>query len=261
MKTVISLFFFDWSDVDECFRRAKNDLGLDGVELSFHPTFARDHCTHEDIAAVREARETHGVLVTSHLWENLPGMEPTAAAESLLRWIPICRDGGIDQLVIHGGSYPDRSEGVVRTRRVLEKVLPEYERQGIVINLENHYGYDYRNCQEIFYEPWEFLELFAAIDSPSLRFCLDTGHAQMNRNFDEMLGALAAYLHYVHIADNYGTDDDHVMYKTGVVPFDRVLPAFRATGYDGIICYEFPAKEDTGPLFQCNRDLKALWGA
>ena len=38
-----------------------------------------------------------------------------------------------------------------------------FGRAGVVLNLENHYAYDYRNCRELFSEPWEFRELVREI--------------------------------------------------------------------------------------------------
>jgi len=71
MKTIISSLHFEWNSVETCFKRARNEFGIDGVELSFHESFTRPHCTKEDIDSIRRANESLGVLLYAHIWENI----------------------------------------------------------------------------------------------------------------------------------------------------------------------------------------------
>ena len=141
---------------------------------------------------------------------------------------------------------------------MLESVLPAFERAKVVLNLENHYAYDYRNCRELFSEPWEFLEVLT-LDSPSLKFCFDTGHGNMTRNSDELLTALAPWLNYVHLADNHGVDDDHVPYRQGTVAWDDVFARLVTLGYDQRLCVEFPVHDDRAPFHACIAEIRRRW--
>jgi sugar phosphate isomerase/epimerase len=258
MKTAASALHFDWPDLDECFRRAKHELKLDGVELSFSNSDYWPHCTDEQIAAVRAANQPHGLTLFAHVWDNVAQLGPDAAAEILLRWLGICTATGVEGIVVHGGSHADREAGVERTCETFRRVLPAFEKAGVVINVENHYAYDYRDCQELFSEAWEFERLFA-LDSPSLRFCFDTGHAHMMGTTEALLTELAPRLNHVHLADNHGEHDDHCPYGHGTVDWPLVFDALQSIGYDGTLCVEFPIDKDHAAFEQCMQEIDTRW--
>ena len=260
MNAIISALHFEWSSIEECFDRTASELGLDGVELSLHESYERPHCTRPDLAAVSASRHKYGITPYAHIWDDLARLGPEAGAERLLHWLAVCGAAGIEGLVIHGGSCPDQREGIERIARILQQVTPRFESDGIVLNLENHYAWDYQDCHELFSEPWEFLELFRSVNSPALRFCFDTGHGNMTRNSSALLRELAPWLGYVHLAGNHGVHDDHCGYKEGTVDWDGIFTVLQEIGYDGTFCVEFPVREDTAPFERCMRDIRRLWG-
>ena len=257
MQAIISSLHYAWKDMDECFKRAKEEFLVDGVELSFHESLSHPHCTKEDIADIRKVNEQFGLSLCAHIWEDIAQLGPEKAAEALRHWANLSERVGVHGMVIHGGSYPDQEEGITRTRRTLEMVLPELEKTGIVLYLENHYAYDYKNCQELFSEVWEF-ERVLSLDSPSLRFCFDTGHAHLTGNSEDLLVNLQSYLSHVHIADNYGANDDHCLYKKGTVRWDSIWETLRNIEFDGTFCAEFPLRDNLAPLRQCLLDIENL---
>lgn len=261
MQLIISALHFPWREIDECLHTAMTTYGLDGVELSCDTSFRRPHCRREELAALPGLIGASGAVVDAHIWDDLAQLGEEAGAAALLAWLAVCRNAGIRGIVLHGGSYPDRREGLARTRRIFEAVIEPFERAGVVIKLENHYAYDYRDCRELFSEPWEFLELLSAIDSPALRCCFDTGHAHMTRNWDALLRAMMPWLAHVHLADNHGEHDDHCPYRHGTVPWDAMLPLLRELGFDGTYCIEFPVTRDPAALAQCVRDIRGLYAA
>ena len=251
---IISALHFEWDNMGDCFNRVKEDFALDGVELSFSDGYSRPHCTREDIAAIRRANESAGLSLYSHIWEDIAQLGPEKGGEALRHWAEISARTGVKGLVIHGGSYPDREEGIARTRRTLEEVLPTFEEANVVLYLENHYAYNYHDCQELFSKVWEFERVFS-LDSPSLRFCFDTGHAHLTENSEDLLENLQKYLVHVHIADNHGVDDDHVPYKRGTVPWDIIWKTLREINFNGTFCVEFPVRDDKDPFYHCYLDI------
>ena len=258
MRIVISALQFVWEDMGQCLARATREFGLDGIELSWHESFCRPHCTLADLNTLASLRSKHDARLSAHVWSNLSEATPSAAQEDLLRWLHLCETTGVRDLIVHGGSYHDRKEGVARTRRVLEHVLPEFERQQTALNVENHYAFEYRNCRELFSQPWEFAEIFD-LGSPSLRFCFDTGHGNMTGNTAELLDALAPWTNYVHLADNHGINDDHVPYGKGTVAWQEVFERLRRNSFDGVFCIEFPVREDRIPLDACVQRIRNAW--
>lgn len=253
MKTIISSLHFEWRDLDDCFQKTVNTLRVDGVELSFHQSLTRPHCTKEELSSIRRVNEKYGLDLYAHIWEDLATLGEAKATEALRYWMRICVEAGIHGIVIHGGSFHDRDEGIARTYRTFESLLPDFEKTGVVLYLENHYAYDYRDCRELFSEVWEFDKVLS-IDSPSLRFCLDTGHANMTGNTRELFVDLQSYLSHVHIADNHGVNDDHCHYKEGNVDWDMVWRTLRDIDFDGTFCAEFPVRDNLSPFQQFMED-------
>jgi sugar phosphate isomerase/epimerase len=258
MKTVISAHHFAWRDAPDAIDTASQQLGLDGVEFSWHESLRPPNCSREDLDWLAARPRSDGLQLSAHIWDNVAEPDPDRAADSLTRWLELATRTGVGNLVVHGGSYHDQREGIVRTRRVFERVLPAYERAGLVLNLENHYAYGYRNCRELFSEPWEFLEVLT-LNSHSLRFCFDTGHGNMTRNTEALLDTLAPWLNYVHLADNRGVDDDHLAYGLGTVDWDGVFLRLAAHGYDRVLCVEFPVRDDVAPFRACVDAIRHRW--
>jgi len=254
MHAIISVLHFPWETIEDCCRIARDELGLGGVELSLpHP-----QCRPEDLARLPALREQYGLTLDAHIWENLAQLGEDAGATALLDWLEVCRISGITGLIIHGGSYDDRREGIARTRRTLARVLGAFERTGVALKLENHYAFDYHGCHELFSEPWEFREVLS-LDSPALRFCFDTGHGHMTHNWHELLCELAPWLAHVHLADNGGVDDDHQPYRRGTVPWDAMFDVLAGIGFTGVFCIEFPVFKDRAPFRLCQAELAARW--
>jgi len=208
---------------------------------------------------LRRLKGRSNLKLDAHIWEDLAQLGPGAGDEALVGWLEWCEQTGVRGLIVHGGTYRDQEEGIARTRAILARVLPRFERAGVAINIENHYAYDYEGCQELFSEPWEFEAVFS-LDSPSLRFCFDTGHAHLTRNADELLRGLSRRLAHVHLADNYGEHDDHCMFRQGTVPWDAMFDTLEEIGFDGSFCVEFPVRGDLGPFRACTTELRKRFG-
>jgi len=258
MRIIISAPYFDWGDMAECLRQAVHKLGLDGVEVSWSRSFERPHCTQEDIDVLIGACEKDHLTLGAHIWEDLAQSTLEEGRKNLLDWLDLCGKTRVRNLVLHGGSSPNQEDGIVHTRHILEGVLSQFERAGVVLNLENHYSYDYHDCHELFSEAWEFLQVLS-LDSPSLGFCFDTGHANMTRNSDTLIRSLGPWLHYVHLADNQGIDDDHAMFRQGTVDWNGVFEELERTSFDGIFCVEFPVHKEVEPLNKCVQEIRTRW--
>jgi len=75
---------------------------------------------------------------------------------------------------------------------------------------------------------------------PGLRYCLDVGHAHLDRRTDggrEYLAALGDRLGLAHIHDNHGghgePGDEHLPFGQGTIDLPRDVLALKARGYDG----------------------------
>ncbi len=259
MKLVISTLHFQWTTITDCIDTARDQLGLDGIEMSWHPSFAHPFCTREDLDVLGN-RTSDGLVLSAHIWDDLLHMDVATAADCLQGWLRVCRLTGTREIIMHGGAYDDQQAGLRRLRSVLDRVVADYERAGVTINLENHYAYDYRDCRELLSAPWEFRQILL-LESPALKFCFDTGHGHMTGNSAVLIQELAPWLNYVHLADNQGTHDDHDMYGEGTVPWDSLLEELHNVNFDKSFCIEFPVFDEKAPFHQCVCDLRRRFGA
>lgn len=75
---------------------------------------------------------------------------------------------------------------------------------------------------------------------PSLKIgiCLDTGHAHISGNFSQNLEAMVNYLMTIHIHDNKGFSDEHLLPFHGTIPWGEMLKILSRKGYRGPFVYE-----------------------
>ena len=85
----------------------------------------------------------------------------------------------------------------------------------------------------------EVKKLVRAIDNPLLKVCLDTGHANV---FHDDLAAdvrlLGNDLATLHVHDNKGNWDQHLIPYMGNIKWDEFLSALKEIGYNGCFTLE-----------------------
>ncbi len=259
MKKIISALHFPWTNITECCEIAKNELHLDGIEFSLDKSYSHPHLSEEDYILLPEITTRLNIIAEGHIWENLASLGEIEGVRALLYWAEICKKAGITGIVIHGGSYHDQLEGLKITEQIIAETIHIYEKNNIALKLENHYPFKYKNCNELYSETWEFISIFNKIDSPALQFCFDTGHGHMSDNGCELINHLHNRLSHVHLADNYGVDDDHCPYKKGSVPWESYFQALKENHYNKNFCIEFPLFDSTEPFYQCINDIDNLF--
>ena len=145
---------------------------------------------------------------------------------------------GCKTYVVHMGAYESvyfqtpNEELRPNVIEALEQLLPEAEKLGIVIALENSY--------EIANTPDEVLYYLRHFEHPSLACCLDVGHANVMApgpgkspdryhpdvidawhghvvQYDGALEAMAPWIVTMHLHDNNGFADQHNLPGTGTV--------------------------------------------
>jgi len=260
MRIIATNQGFECDTIDECFGRMRNEFALDGAELSLYQEWQRPHLRREDIDQVLPAKAKYGFFLAGHIWEDFGRLEVEESAARILAWLDVCRKTGIESMIAHGGTSASRREGLEKLRQILARVLPEFEEAGVVLNLENVPDYDDGNGRRcLLVRAWEFLEVFPRFDSPFLRFCLDTGHANMEGGAESLVKELAPWLNHIHLHDNDGKVDQHLGYRQGTFDWDGLFALLREVGFDGTFSGEFAPESDPGALRRCVADIRRLW--
>jgi len=112
---------------------------------------------------------------------------------------------------------------VERVYATLRKVLPEAEKRGLKLGIEN------RQALEEIPLDGDFENFFRDFDSPNVVYWHDTGHAQIKENLGfiqhaQHLESLATRLAGFHVHDVKFPDDDHATPGTGTVDYAKLKP-------------------------------------
>ena len=179
-----------------------------------------------------------------HLWLKVRLCSPETDAVSILRdWIDLFAAVGIRNGVLHCDNHAylqdvSREEVFANNVEKLKQLAPYAEERGVRICLENIGGH--------FARVDDLLEIIARVGSPALGICLDTGHLHIHDKImtqEEFILRAGEHLHALHIADNQGSSDQHMMpYGCGSVDWASVMRGLRAVGYKDCFNYEIPGE-------------------
>lgn len=179
-------------------------------------------------------------MTQGHLWLSVQLCTDPEAVPKLVRWLELYDAIGIQNAVLHCDSMPesrlDEDAVYARNLDMLRQLCEQTAHLQIRICLENLM----RICQDVNHLVWLVDQL------PEDRFgiCLDTGHLHLTdgdqRNFILKAGHR---LHALHIADNEGERDQHLMpFGRGKVDFFEVVKALREVDYNGLFNLEIPGE-------------------
>lgn len=194
-------------------------------------------------AAFRQFLEREDFLVPQgHLWLKIRLCRDADAYEKLLPWIDLYTAIGIKNAVLHVDGFYDNEdmtdeERFSRNLAVLKKLEPYVREKGIRVCLENLRGF-VCNIEML-------MRFMHELDPVCFGICLDTGHLHLHGDRDQRRFILAAgdRLHALHIADNDGSGDQHLIpYGQGRVNIREVTDALREIGYGGLFNYEIPGE-------------------
>ncbi|MCE5281732.1 MAG: sugar phosphate isomerase/epimerase [Deltaproteobacteria bacterium] len=123
---------------------------------------------------------------------------------------------------------------------------------GTIIALENVYETG----------PDQLRPLIDALDSPQVRFCFDTGHANTFGRVPpaDWMDALGGVLGEIHLHDNHGSADEHLPVGEGSFPFGEFLGILRARGLKPILTLESHSKENLRRMLENIRTMNLLEG-
>jgi len=190
-----------------------------------------------------------------HLWLGCKIVSDSSALVILLKWIDMYEAIGIKNMVLHCDSMINSDlpieEKISRNIAKMKMVAEYIKDKDITICLENLRPIC-RNADELLY-------IIDQIGSDKFGICLDTGHLNItDKNHREFILKAGKKLKALHIADNEGSTDQHMMMFTkGKVDFVEVVKALNEINYDGLYNLEIPG-ESRIPLELRNAKIKYI---
>ena len=83
------------------------------------------------------------------------------------------------------------------------------------------------------------------LESGDAGICLDFGHAHMDGDLADSIEAVSEHLIAVHVHDNLGRVDDHLVPFDGSIDWPAALTAVQKVGYDGTLMFEVAGRGTT----------------
>jgi sugar phosphate isomerase/epimerase len=164
-------------------------------------------------------------------------------------WIRQASDHGIPIVVMHASRGTNVAAPNAYGLLAVESLVREAEKSNVVLALENTsatYLLEY---------------VLEKIDSPNLRVCYDTSHAQLSGGHGfHLMRKLRDRISCFHISDNDGLEDRHSNIGEGVIDWDGFAEAFPGE-YSGALSVEvLPRDTDTDESAFLSRALNRLAG-
>ncbi len=160
----------------------------------------------------------------NNIW--LDNLEGEALAANMIRCVEDCSLFEIPCMIMHVSKSdnppPFNKLGLDRFKRIVEGG----ERLGVNIAVENTRKTEYLSF------------VLNGIDSKRIGFCYDSGHHNCHTPKDDLLSMFGSKLMALHLHDNDGSDDQHLLPFDGTCQWSNVMKQINDAGYKGPVALE-----------------------
>ena len=190
---------------------------------------------------ITELADKLGVkLVQAHAPMGKPFDKEGGLLEATLLCVDACGKWGIENLVVHSGYDHGLSveETFEKNKEFFMPLLKRAEKYGVNILVENFN----KMCIDGIYwidDAPDLLKMVEYANHPLFHAIWDVGHANLQeRPQDEAIRMLGSHLRALHIQDNMGDDDYHLVPFLGSLNMDSVMCGLNDIGYTGYFTFE-----------------------
>ena len=190
-----------------------------------------------------KAEELEMDFVQSHAPAGKPLLGDDAARkliEGTKICIRACHDLGIPHVVVHSGYLQgiSREECFERNKVFYGELLREAEKYGVCVLVEN-YDRMYRDDYFWVDNARDLRALIDYIDHPLCHAVWDAGHANLQEMPQhEELALLGDHVMALHVQDNKGDRDTHLMPFFGSLNMDSLMQGLKDINYKGAFTFE-----------------------
>lgn len=189
----------------------------------------------------RDAEKIGIRLIQAHSPMGKPLAEDnTAFLADTIRCVDACGAWGIPNLVVHSGYTlgPSKEETFEQNKAFFTPILERAERYGVNILVEN---FNKMHADGPFWidNATDLLALIDLVHHPLFHAVWDAGHANLQEMpQDEELCLLGSHVRALHIQDNLGNRDSHLLPFLGTMNMDAVMNGLSQIGYNGYFTFE-----------------------
>ena len=196
--------------------------------------FYRNEADPPDPASARKIAEDCGLPIDSVHGVFGPTRDPSSPDEAMRRSTietyraegELALQLGGSMIIVHPAAVMPKPitsakdpEGprAAALRRSLQQLADLADAQGVTYLVENvphdyHFGWD----------PARLAEMIRQLNHQGVRMCFDVGHAHMTGDAAAALEACRDVVSYLHINDNDGRSDSHLVPGRGTIDWDRL---------------------------------------
>lgn len=169
---------------------------------------------------------------------------------STIRSIEICGLLGIKNTVVHAGTNIkySKEEWLEANKAFYDKLLPTAEKYNVNILCENTTSKNIGSAYGLT-DADKILELVNYINHPNFHVCWDFGHGNCEPNHAENIKKLGSEIYAIHIHDNFGDQDAHLLPFFGNLDFKSILSALKEINFSGFYTFECDANIRTSALY------------
>lgn len=239
--------FLGYTHSQEQSLRLIHEAGFSFADYNFHAdhqsgtgVYVSDYTTYFE--QIKRATEEIGIrLIQAHAPMGDPIDEGNEQfITDTIRCVDACGAWGIPNLVVHSGYTRglNKQQTIEKNKKFYEPILAHAEKYGINILVENFN----KICVDGYYwidNATDLLELIEYVDHPLFHAVWDAGHANLQEmSQDEELKILGNHVRALHIQDNMGQDDSHLLPFLGSMNMDAVMNGLKAIDYQGYFTFE-----------------------
>jgi len=205
-------------------------------------------------------RQTSEKLGLSLIQSHAPGGNPLddntsdALAAATVRAVEVCGYLGIPCTVVHAGWKKgiSKDEYFELNRGFYRKLIPAMEKYGVKVLVENSTKANMGECYYLI-TGTEMREFVDYVDHPLFGACWDTGHANVEGGQYEHIMAMGDVLCALHINDNRGKGDEHIVPYLGTLNLDDIMCGLIDSDYKGYFTFECDSSLRPANYWQGNR--------
>jgi len=157
------------------------------------------------------------------------------------RSIEVCEIMGISQTVVHSGWQEgiSKDEFYEKNLEFYQSLFPTMEKTGVNVLIENTSSKNIPPEKYYYFlTGQQMVDFLQYAHHPLLHAVWDTGHANTEGNQYEQIKALGKELYGLHVHDNSGRGDEHILPYMGTVNMDDVMNGLIDIGYEGYFTFE-----------------------
>jgi len=246
METGLSSLLFACGRLEEAVE-ATAKFGYDTIEIVYDfPHFIPGR--EPDVDRLRKTIRDYSLSVTVHssFWDLNPASFYSEVRRLTIQRVKkgalFCRELGGEVLVVHPGKCPapDSPQVYGETsslyREFLDELVPWAKEQGVRICVENGNSKD---------NPYSLLpELGELVSERDIGITLDLAHAFLRYGPDKVskivrdLRKVRSLVQHVHLHDNMGHRDDHLIPGEGKLELLKVFGCLKEAGYSSVVVVE-----------------------